>query len=332
MKKKRYAFFLQAALLLFPGLLCAQHFQFTQFYAAPLHLNPAFTGQNVCSRVSTIYRDQWPSIPGMFVTYAICYDTYLQQYNSGIGFMAMTDRAGSGKLRSTSLNLFYAYELTLTRKWMARAGFQATTSFRSVDFSSLLFGDQIARGGAPTSVEAPTENSAYFDISTGVLFYSRKYWAGFSAHHLTTPNQSLMNDESPLPTEFSVHAGALIPLGDEDAKNEKSISPAVHYRAQSKFDQLDLGFYYTNEPLVLGLWYRGIPLFKAYQPGYANNDAFAALIGLSVDRVHIGYSYDMTISRLTNNTGGSHEVSFSYQFCKLKKKKRKPILISCPKF
>lgn len=313
----------------------AQHFQFTQFYAAPLHLNPAFAGDNVCSRVSTSYRDQWPRIPGKFVTNLFAYDTYVNSINSGLGFMVMNDRAGSGNLQSLSVSGFYSYEVSLTKYWFARAGFQASYVARSVNLDNLLFGDQIARGGNVTTIETAPEIRTYFDASAGGLIYSQKYWVGLAAHHLTAPDQELLNGaESPLPTEFSVHAGGRFPLDNMvPYKSTIHITPALHYKAQQKFDQFDVGFYYTNEPLVGGIWYRGIPGFKAYEPGYANNDAIAAVVGLNIKRFRMGYSFDMTISRLVNNTGGSHELSLSYEFCKVKKrKKKKPIIISCPRF
>lgn len=314
--------------------LYGQHFQFTQFYAAPMHLNPAFTGDNVCSRVSTNYRDQWPSVTGKFTTYQVSYDTYISNVNSGLGFMVMNDRAGSGNLQSLSVSGLYSYEVTLTKYWFARAGLQMSYVARSVNMSNLLFGDQIARGGNVATVEAAPEIRSYFDISTGGLVYSQKYWVGFAAHHITSPDQALTaNGESRLPTEYSVHMGGKFPLDNmAPFKSTVYITPAFHYKAQNQFDQVDLGFYYTNKPLVTGLWYRGIPAFKAYKTGYANNDAIAALVGLMIDRVRVGYSYDVTVSRLINRTGGSHEISLSYEFCKLKKKKKKPILISCPKF
>ncbi|TND07715.1 MAG: hypothetical protein FD123_3034 [Bacteroidetes bacterium] len=325
-------------LFLFPAMIClesaAQHFQFTQFYAAPMHLNPAFTGDNVCSRVSTSYRDQWPSVTGKFVTYAVSYDTYLNTVNSGFGFMVMNDRSGSGNLQALSVSGLYSYEVTLTKYWFARAGLQASYVARSININNLLFGDQIARGGNVTTIETAPEIRSYFDVSTGALVYSQKYWFGFAAHHITSPDQALTtNGESGLPTEFSVHMGGKFPLDNmAPFKSTVFITPAFHYKAQHKFDQVDIGFYYTNKPLVLGLWYRGIPGFKAYVPGYANNDAISALIGLTIERLKVGYSYDLTISRLVNRTGGSHEISLGYEFCKLKKKKKKPILISCPKF
>ncbi|MEX2566596.1 MAG: type IX secretion system membrane protein PorP/SprF, partial [Cyclobacteriaceae bacterium] len=37
-----------------------QDFHYTQFYAAPLNLNPAFTGAMETMRIGANYRKQWP--------------------------------------------------------------------------------------------------------------------------------------------------------------------------------------------------------------------------------------------------------------------------------
>ena len=44
--------------------------QFTQFYANPLYLNPAFAGTSIQSRLVVATRIQWASIPGAFQTYS----------------------------------------------------------------------------------------------------------------------------------------------------------------------------------------------------------------------------------------------------------------------
>jgi hypothetical protein len=93
-----------------------------------------------------------------------------------------------------------------------------------------------------------------------------------------------------------------------------------------------VGLYYLKNKLTLGLWYRGIPGFKKYADGYPNNDALVFLIGAKHERFSIGYSYDYTISWLRGNTSGAHEISMSYEFCIMKKKKRKAIQVACPKF
>src|SRR5690606_24447259 len=142
----------------------------------------------------------------------------------------------------------------------------------------LIFNDQLISEDGASSVETNILNSRkYLDISTGALGMYKIYWFGFSVNHLNTPDQSLLKDgeESLLPTKVSMHGGAKIPLSqiNESKPSDEDISPAVLYKAQGKFGQLDLGIYYNRNPLVFGLWYRGLQTVKRYEPGFANNDA-----------------------------------------------------------
>ena len=92
--------------------------------------------------------------------------------------------------------------------------------------------------------------------------------------------------------------------------------------------------YYSHDPLVFGVWYRGIPLFKSYD-NVINNDAIALLIGYTIKdyNLSIGYSYDATISRLATNSSGSHEISIVYEIASKKsKRKRRKFFVPCAKF
>lgn len=308
---------------------------FTQFYSSPLYLNPAFTGAGVCSRLSATYRNQWPGISKTYKSYLFSADHYIQKYNVGVGLLFGNDEAGTGELKTTIINPSFAYEAKLGRKLAMRVGFQPGVGIRSINFNNLLFGDQIARGGNVSTLETPTQSKAYFDVGTGVLLYTSKYWGGASFFHLNKPNESLMeNEDALLPIKYTVHGGIKHSLNKEEkeAFKQKSVSGAFHYRGQREFDQFDIGMYYTQYVFNLGIWYRGIPGLKAYKPGYSNNDALAILIGVTTERMNFGYSYDATISRLANFSRGAHEVCISYQLCKLKKKKKARLFIPCPKF
>ncbi|MCE3260413.1 MAG: putative rane protein [Bacteroidetes bacterium] len=318
----------------------AQHYQFSQFYAAQTYLNPAFTGASMCPRLSLNYRNQWSSIPGTFTSYQVSYDQFLKGANSGAGLLFFSDKAGSGNLKTTQFSGLYSYQLQINKIYAARAGFSAGGVQRSIDYSGLIFGDQIARGGASSSLENISNiRTTYFDASVGLLFYSTNWWAGMSINHLNRPNQSLLEESSKLPGDFKAHGGYKLTLDGDDSESGKknaeknSLTFVANYKKQAKFNQVDIGLYYSKNYFVVGTWYRGIPLRKPY-PWYRNNDALILLFGMSTDKFNVGYSYDVTVSKLTNvNSGGTHEVSMSYQFCPTKKRKKKrPILISCPKF
>lgn len=89
-----------AAVLLFGTAdgLRAQDPQLTQFYAAAPHLNPAFAGGTLENRVAFHYRNQWPGLPGRFVSYGASYDVFIPKINSGLGVIFSSDEAGTGGL------------------------------------------------------------------------------------------------------------------------------------------------------------------------------------------------------------------------------------------
>jgi type IX secretion system PorP/SprF family membrane protein len=186
------------------------------------------------------------------------------------------------------------------------------------------------------------ENVSYFDFSSGGLLYSDRAWLGVSGHHLNRPTQSFFDQNSRLPIRMTVHAGYKVPLDDETRQGlamnvlerEKSLSFAALYKAQGKFDQFDVGTYLTYEPVVFGLWYRGLPI-KQTELGLNNNDALIFLFGFKQAGLSIGYSYDLTISNLGTSTGGAHEISASYEFPAPQPKRRVPRSarkLPCPRF
>lgn len=313
-------------------ILC-QDLHLTQFYSNPVYLNPAFTGANVCTRVAGTYRNQWPVISNGYVSYLFSADHYIPTAKSGIGVIFSNDVAGSGNLRTTTAMGSYAYETNLNKELAIRAGLQLGMGSKSVNMNSLLFGDQIVNGTATTKESAvPSVN--YFDSNAGLLFYGSNFYIGVSAFHLNRPNESILGvSDNKMPIKYSVHGGMKRKIAGEDKKEKHRntyVTPVMHYRHQEKFDQLDVGLYFSKSYVNVGFWYRGIPIFKSYKPGYSNNDAFAVLFGISNDKFNLGYSYDFTISKLAGNTSGAHEISLSYQHCT--KKKRKRVLVSCPKF
>jgi type IX secretion system PorP/SprF family membrane protein len=210
-----------------------------------------------------------------------------------------------------------------------------------MDFSKLVFGDQLAFGNASAPTTDPDarnlETSNHFDFSSGLVIYDKNFWAGFALHHINQPNQSVLDGESRLPMRMTFHAGYKIPIkqGPMRAGVESSINPSFNYRRQGRFDQLDVGFNYFYRMLMLGLWYRGIPL-QQDMPRTINHDALAVSFGLSMNNLNFGYSYDMTVSKLgPASSGGSHEISLVMQLQVAKhpgKVSRKDKYNPCPAF
>lgn len=312
----------------------AQDAQFTQFYASPMYLNPAFTGLTFEHRFVANYRNQWPGVKTAYQTAMASYDYNMTDLNSGLGFTVMQDRSGTAGLTHTQIGASYSYHFKINKFAEIRMGANLNFNMKRIDFNKLRFNDQIATGSA-VSIEATNyEPLNFMDFAAGALLNSNEYWLGFSAKHLTQPNSSMTADKVPLPLSISLHGGYRFILEQKSRVDlRKYISPAFNLRHEAKYDQLDIGVYYFHMPLNVGVWYRGLP-FKTYAPTYGSRESVALLIGLDLSPrlVRIGYSFDLTVSRLgVANSLGAHEISIIYEIAK-KRKRNKRVLVSCPKF
>ncbi|MFN8116638.1 MAG: type IX secretion system membrane protein PorP/SprF [Bacteroidia bacterium] len=333
MKAKITYYSLTIFSLLFSFILKAQDPQFTQFYAAPMYLNPAFTGVTYEHRFVANYRNQWPGISKTYQTYMASYDYNLSDLNSGLGINVMQDRAGTAGLTHTQFGINYAYHFKVSKFSEIRLGANLNYNMKRLDFNKLKFNDQISTGSSVSLDAANYERLNFMDFAAGALLNSTEYWLGLSAKHLTQPNSSLVGDRVPLPLTISLHGGYRFIIEQKSKELKRYVSPAFNYRHQQKYDQLDIGVYYYHLPINVGLWYRGLPL-KKYAPTYTSSESIAVLLGFDITdyNLRVGYSYDLTISKLgVANSLGAHEISLIYEVAK-KKKRNKRILVSCPKF
>lgn len=313
----RHVLLLVSAFTVFFSNLRAQDPQFTQFYANPLYLNPAFAGTGRCPRVCLNYRNQWPNINGRYVTSSFSGDMHIDALAGGIGVLVTTDDQAHGTLKTTNASFLYSYQAAINREFSLKLGIQATYLQKSLDRSNLTFGDMIdARRGFVwnTGEPLPSPRASAADFSAGILGFSKRYFFGFAANHINQPEEGLLGS-SRLPVKVTAHGGVIIPL---EKGNESYLSPNILFQAQQNFKQLNLGLYYVKGPIVAGLWYR-------------SNDAVIALIGVQNNNFKFGYSYDVTVTDLAGKTGGAHEISVQVQLeCKARKKKYRTI--SCPSF
>lgn len=330
---------MKRSILFLFGLICflkqaeAQDPYFSQFFANPTYLNPAFAGTAWCPRVVMNYRNQFPSHVGSFVTYNASYDQHVEAISGGIGVNVLHDRAGDGILNTNMINLMYSYFYPINRRFSMRAALQVGYFQKSLDASRLTFGDMIdprygfiyntqevfAQPGSQNNVDA-------LDFAAGVLGFSKKFYGGFAVHHLIEPNESVIGGNSSLPRKMTAHLGALIPL-ERDFK-DASISPNFVFQKQANATTMNMGMYFSKEPFVGGLWWRQAAQFP---------DAFIFLIGLEQlnkkgPNFRVGYTFDVTLGAVgLGPTTGGHELSLSYIFpCRKKPKRWRTI--SCPSF
>jgi type IX secretion system PorP/SprF family membrane protein len=313
--------------LLRGGIMIAQDPVFSQFYASPLQLNPAFAGNAYAPFIALNYRMQYPNFlnGAAYSTFAASYDQFLNGLNSGIGFSLMTDDAGQGILRKNFASAHYAYKVAVNDDAAFKIGVEAGMIQTNLNWSKLTFGDQLdptnGNPTKPTGEAVPASlNRSVFDLSTGVLFYSSGFYIGVTAKHLATPNEEFIKTDRNLrvglPIRWNVHGGYEIILRKATRYRPANfITPSLMVVKQGDFAQVVGGAYGGFGPIIAGAWYR---------QAYSNPDAFITMIGFKQDYFKIAYSYDYQVGQLGGATGGSHEISLTINLDPYSKKKFDP--------
>ena len=324
--------------LLFTILVKAQDPHFSQFFASPLTLNPAFTGKfDGQWRVAANHRDQWPSIPKAYVTtsasidFAILKNKIPEGDVFGIGISGLSDQSADAalKLNYGSLSLSYHKALDEDGYNTIGGGFKATYSSAILDRNKLTFEDQLTQNGFTGTTAENLNNGSnqnYFDLNAGILYSGstngiNNYYLGTSIYHINKPSLSFIDKTWNLSSRMTVHGGGSFPIG-----NNLSVFTSAIFQFQNKATETVLGGALAanftqddNNPVnvYFGSWLR-------------IGDAIIPYIGLEINGLRIGASYDINTSSLkaaTSSRGGS-EFSLIY----IKKASTKGKSIPCPKF
>ena len=346
------------------GNLFAQDIHFSQFYQAPLHLNPAMTGIMECTqRLTANYRNQWSSvIQNEFQTYSASYDRKIPtaQYDYfGVGLSLWGDQAGSGRFSTYQARLSGSYSKYMggNRKesHYLVVGADVALSQRSLNIAKLQWGTQHRGNGTWDPTKASLESFAqdqftYADMSVGLLWFSRlddnlNFYVGGAAGHINRPKQSFFdNEDIKLYSKYTLHAGGELGLNDNI-----SLLPGLVTFFQGPSFQLNAGtsarFYlngssYSSESFQIGVWTRLVNNYKwlediATTPPTTTEGsslgADAVIISARFDYGHygIGFSYDINVSDLkaASNSRGSFEFSLIYNICGNESRR-----VYCPKF
>ena len=311
----------------------AQDAEFSQFYANPVYLNPAFAGTTVFPKIHLNFRDQWPEMNHAYVTYSASYDQYIPFLHGGIGVQFFGDRAGGGIYNTIGANLMYNYRVNLSETWAMHMGLQGSYMSKQLDYSKILLFDQIdpisgfynnGIVNSTTEILPIDPNISILDFSAGLLVFNETFFGGFAVKHLTEPEENYTgSSDGVLPRRYTVHGGAVLNISNK-SDGYATFSPNFMYTTQANFRQLNIGSYLKYGFIFGGLWYRH---------NISHADAVILLAGLQYGIFKFGYSYDLTISQLKGNSGGAHEISVILNFDDLDNvevRQKRDNILKCP--
>lgn len=304
----------------------AQDVTFSQFYTNPLYLNPAFAGSVGVPRVALQYRNQWHKFDNAFTNYSVAFDIPVDKLQGGIGLNILNDSQANNILNSLQINMAYSVYLRLSQKFRMHGGLQAGFNQNSLKVDKLVFPDNVDPnfGNHGVSQEIISDpNFSFVDFSTGILVYSDRIFFGGAVHHLTEPQQSYYTGQENvgrLFRKYTAHFGARLPIYLKGHLRKKfDISPQLIVQQQSDFQQINYGMFATKYGLTAGAWFR--------QNFGLRYDAVIFLVGFVKKNMQFTYSYDLTVSGLWGDSGGTSEVSLAFLLKDSKKKRHLPYYI-----
>lgn len=302
-----------------------QDVSFSQFYTNPLYLNPAFAGSIGVPRVALQYRNQWHSFSNAYNTYSASADFPVEKLRGGIGINFINDAQANGAINAYMVSAAYSVHLQLSENFRFQGGLQVAYNQNSLNVSDLVFADNLDAnyGKHTTSYEVGSlldPTYSFMDYSTGVLVYSKRVFFGLAAHHLNEPLQQFgeeANSDAKLNRKFTAHFGARLPVYLH-GYNRKAfdITPQFILQSQGEFQQINYGMFAAKRGLAAGVWFR--------QNFGIRYDAVIFLVGFVRKKWQLTYSYDMTVSGLGGNSGGTSEVSLAFLLRNIKKGKALP--------
>lgn len=328
-------------LLLYSLLLCsflpksfAQDKHFTQFYAAPLTLNPALTGALEGKyRVGAIYRDQWRQVlDNPIRTFEVAGDLRFKapgrkvtQDAFGLGLMFFNDKVSVVDFSTTQIAVSMAYHKSLgaDNRQFLTLGIQGGLTQRNVNYESLDFHDEFDGSTGytmGTGEDLPDNNFSYGDLNVGLNYTaevgsSGRVFAGFALHHILEPNISFYENSSEgdkLYRKYSGQIAANIPLSSD---NRVTLLPRFLIASQGPHMEMNAG---TNFRIAMGEYGGSALHFGSWVRPVRNDDgmgldAVVALVGIEFNSVLIGLSYDLNLTALqANQRQGAFEISVNY--------------------
>lgn len=329
--------FLFIAVLLVHGYSYAQDPHFSQFFASPLTINPANTGNFSGSlRAALNSRTQLPEFNNPYATKTLSLDApifkkYIKEDDKlSVGLLILSDQSGNKLLNDNNIaaSVSYSKALDENANHSIALGFQVNYSMYRFDPLKANFEDQLTAGGfTGTSAEMIlgnnfTKNTT--DINAGILYTGSTsdnniFYAGASYYHFAKPTVGFITPTYFTNSRVNIHGGAYFALSDA-----ASLHTSFQYQKQGEINELLVGgafsYYLGTEnglELYAGLWSRVKETMIPY-------------VGLEWNHIRAGFTYDIAAGTTLASSRFYQSSEFSLIY--ILDNKSKAFKLRCPKF
>ncbi|WP_116788842.1 PorP/SprF family type IX secretion system membrane protein [Flavobacterium psychrotrophum] len=309
MTKKLYL----AALLAFVGFTDAvaqQDPHYTQYMYNMNVINPAYAGSKENLAFGLLYRKQWVDVDGAPSTGTFSGHSPVGK-NVGLGLSAITDKIGP--VNETNVYADFSYTLKLGGAHRLALGLKAGATFHKVG----LFSD-IGNGFVPDPNDpafAENVNNTYFNIGTGVFYYTDNYYLAFSVPNMLK-SKHLDLTQSGTDYRFGSEVSHYFLTGGYVFQVTDNFKLKPSFMVKSAFGV---------DPSIDGSL--NALFFEKFEIGatYRLDDSWGGMVNYAITpNLRIGYAYDHIVSDLKVTTPASHEIMLLFDVNFPKKVSRSP--------
>jgi type IX secretion system PorP/SprF family membrane protein len=324
---KRNSTFFAVFYFIVTACVAQQRPHYTQYVSNSYIINPAIAGIENYTDVKISHRNQWLGLEGAPVTTYVTihgpskkeaygrtsvtgYEAngenprgkaYWHEYtkaepHSGLGFTMINDR--TGPLNRFAAYGTYAYHIGLTAQTSIGAGISAGFQNMTLNTNKLLFDEALD----PAIAGNGYLNRISPDINAGIYLYSANYFAGISAQQLV-PSKLRWTEDS-----VKLAGGKLLPHLFFTAGYKAFLSDDVTILPSVLVKYINPAP--TSVDLNVKVQYRDLMWLGG---SYRHKDGFAAMVGVNVNNTfNVGYSYDITTTRVNTVSRGTHEILLGF--------------------
>ena len=296
-----------------PRISYAQDPHFSQFYSAPLLLNPALAGDHKGPfRAAIVNRRQWDQLGKPIQTTGASLESkiWLNGDYLGLGALFINDKAGQVGYVTNTLLLTSAYQKHVGAHIFA-AGVQLGIYDTGLD-PTQTFPSQFNAATGTFDLGSNNENTLDFnrrqlDINLGLMWQTiinRRYQmkTGLSVSHLNRPNEALTDETVRVPLSYSLHHRSYYRISTDWSIISES---QVMYTSRAKqfITVFNVKRHFSDEvALYAGLGYRGYGI---------SNDGAILVTGLNYGVLDFGVSYDWNVSALSRDSNQKTSLEFT---------------------
>ena len=148
---------------------------YTQYMYNMNIINPAYAGSKESLSFGILYRNQWVNVDGAPKTFSLSGSSPVGR-NVGVGLSIIADEIGPVKEQNVYGD--FSYTLNLGGEHKLALGLKAGATFQNIG----LFSQIASTLPVPTGDDAFAEdtNNTYFNVGTGIFYYTDKYYVAFS--------------------------------------------------------------------------------------------------------------------------------------------------------